>query len=185
MTAKHLRSRKKSLIIILAVALILAFAITGTAAYIVSISDSRENVFTPAKVSCLVEETFQNGVKSNVAVKNTGNVDAFVRAYMVVNWVSEDGKILSDAPIEGTDFSVVLGNSSWIKGSDGFYYYTKPVAPNTSTQKLFSAISPVTEAPEGYSLSVQILASAVQSDPESAAEEIWGVNVSGTDLIPY
>lgn len=185
MTAKHLRPRKKAPAIIIAIALLIAFAVGGTAAYMVSISERHENVFTPAKVSCLVEETFENGVKSDVSVKNTGNVDAFIRAALVATWVSEDGKILSDAPIEGTDFSVVLGNSSWIKGSDGFYYYTKPVAPNTSTQKLFSAISPVTEAPEGYSLSVQILASAVQSDPEGAAEEIWGVNVSGTDLIPY
>ena len=185
MTAKHLRPHKKATAIIIAIALLIAFAVGGTTAYIVSISERHENVFTPAKVSCLVEETFENGVKSDVSVKNTGNVDAFIRAALVATWVSEEGKILSSAPIEGTDFSVVLGSGSWIKGSDGFYYYKTAVEPDSSTQILFTSVTTVTEPPEGYKLSVQILASAIQSNPEKVVEEAWNVIVKDSNIAPY
>ncbi len=184
MLAKHDRSNKKTPIIILALVLILVFAVPGTFAYIFSVSDTAVNEFTPAKVSCSVEETFANGVKSDVSVKNTGNTDAFIRAFMIASWVDDNGNVLSSAPVEGTDFSVILGDSNWLNGSDGFYYYKKPIAPNSRTKNLFKTVTPITEAPEGYSLKIQILASAIQSSPEKAAEEAWGVNVTDSTLIP-
>ena len=69
----------------------------------------------------------------------------------------------------------------WVKGNDGYFYYRTPVAPGNSTGESLLSCTPY--YPEGvdpqYILSVEILATAVQSTPASAVQEAWGVMPSG------
>ena len=168
-------SRKLNLIIVIAVALCITLVATvgGVWSYLVSRTDTVSNEFVPAKVTCEVEETFQNGVKENVCIKNTGNVNAFIRAAVVVTFEADDGKVLANAPVE---------NADWQKGADGFWYHKKSVSPNNTTSQLIGKAEAVS-VPDGYKLNIRILATAIQSDPESAVKEAWNVTVSGGTLI--
>lgn len=72
-------SSRKALFALVSV-LVLIFAAVGvTVAYLQTQTEPLENQFTPAKVSCKVEETFDGNVKSNVTIRNTGDTDAFIR----------------------------------------------------------------------------------------------------------
>ena len=80
---------KKNKWIILTVSLILLLALSvGIAAsYIITGTSPIENIFDPARISCSVES--DDGLtKSNVYVKNTGNVPIYVRTVIIVNWQS-------------------------------------------------------------------------------------------------
>ena len=86
---KHL-NRKKTVLLLAMVVLILAGAVGGTLAYIVTSSGPVQNTFTPAHVTCAVEESdFVDGtstIKNNVTIRNTGNTSAYIRAAVVANW---------------------------------------------------------------------------------------------------
>ena len=96
---------------------------------------------------------------------------------MIVNWVSvENGNVYSVNPT-ASDYTLALGTSGWTKGSDGYYYYVAPIAAGDSTAELFSTITPLVEAPDGYELRATVLASAVQAEPTDAVTAFWRVTV--------
>ena len=185
MFVKGNRISKKTLVLIASGILILAMAVGGVLAYLVAKTAPVTNDFTPAEVSCEVVETFEENIKRDVKIQNTGNTDAFLRTVVVVNWVSEsgNGKILSTAPVEGVDYQVTWGSDSWVQGTDGFWYFTKPVAPQDLTANLIDTASLNSEAPEGYQLHIRILASAIQSSPEYVVEQAWNVSVQHGELV--
>ena len=163
--------------------LLIACAVGGTYAYLSSKTDPVSNEFVPAKVSCTVEETFQNGEKSDVKVQNTGNIDAYIRAAVVATFVSENGKVLATAPEEGVDYIVTWGAAGWRKGTDGYWYHAEPIAPGKTTTPLIDSASGVS-APAGYRLHIQILATAFQAEPDTAVQEAWHVTVMNGEIIP-
>ena len=152
-------------------------------AYMRRQTDVVENVFVPAKVSCSVEEEFIDGVKRNVKVRNTGNIDAYIRATVIATFVSDDGKVLATAPAEGTDYTVIWAAEGWTKGADGFWYHTKSVKPNETTAPLINSAQMVS-APSGYRLHIQILATGIQSAPDHVVQESWGVSINNGEIIP-
>ena len=84
--------------VVLAALLVLVLGIVGTTlAWLTDKTKDLTNTFEYAKVSCNVEETFENNVKSEVKVKNTGNTDAYIRATYVVTIRDKEGNILYDA----------------------------------------------------------------------------------------
>ena len=155
----------------------------GVWAYLTAKTNTLTNTFEPAKVTCSIEETFSNGIKKNVAVRNTGNVDAYIRAYAVATFQSGDGKVLATAPVEGVDYTVTWTNNGWNKGTDGFWYYSSAVAPNALTPNLIDTAT-VISTPDGYSLNIQIIATAIQSNPENAVFESWGITPTNGKLFP-
>ena len=69
---------------------------------------------------------------------------------------------------------------------NGYYYYTAPVAPHASTGVLIDLCTPVAgRAPEGYTLSVNVLASAIQSVPAEAVGQAWGVSIAPGSVTAY
>ena len=171
--AKVYMSRTTALLI--AIVMIVGAAIGSTVAYLIARSDSMVNYFTYATVSCAVTENVNGPSKSDVQVKNTGTPDAYIRADVGVNWIDADGKILPTTP-EGCGCTIDLNpDSKWTLGEDGFYYYWTPVAPGEKTEG--SLVNCTVSVPAGsdYKLSVEILATAVQSDPAKAVKEAWGV----------
>ena len=164
-------------LLILAVVL----AIGGTLAYIIANTVSVENKFTPGEVSCEVVEQWEepHKVKSNVRIKNTGNTAAYIRATYVVTWQKENGTVNGKMPVVGTDYTIVFAdNTGWKKIGD-YWYYTSPVAAGGETGVLIASckLAEGAAVPTGYHLSVEIIASAIQSEPDTVVAEKWKVNV--------
>lgn len=179
---KHLERKKhrKSFILLVSLVLILVFAVGGTLAYLVTSTASIENLFNASNVSVAVTETLANGVKSNVKVQNTGNTDAYIRAAVVINWQNESGNVYGQVPTSN-DYSITwnLTDTGWFQGNDGFYYYKNAVAPTKTTEEaLITSCTWLNEPPaDGYTLTVEILASGIQASPKNAVESAWGVSV--------
>lgn len=169
----------KTLFALLAIVMVIGAVVGTTVAFLVDKTGNVQNTFEYAKVSCEVTEEFKNNTKEHVQVKNTGTTDAYIRATYVVNWLDKDGKIAASDP-EGYSYSLnVNPDGKWTKMGD-YYYYLTPVAPGKSTPESLltcTVIYPVTENPE-YTLSVEILATAIQSTPANAVTEAWGVTPS-------
>lgn len=160
---------KKSLVLLVCVALLLTCAVGSTVAYLKDGTKTVTNTFDPAEVDIEIEETFDGNVKSDVKIKNVKNIDAYIRAAVIVTWQDDDGKVYATAPVAGTDYTITWKKDGWEAGTDGFYYYTSPVAPGASTGVLFTACQPVAgKAPEGYTLHVEILAQGIQADGTGA-----------------
>ena len=172
-----MKMTKKLLIIMISAVIALSAAVGTTLAYLLSQTPEVENSFIPVYVKCEVVEDFTGSVKSNVAVKNTGHINAYVRSTYVVMWVADDGSVYGTAPKEGVDYTVNFGSPSWDIGSDGFYYYSLPVSPNSTTEVLISSLSAISEPPEGYHLTVHVAATAIQAEPADAIESAWGATV--------
>lgn len=174
---------KKAIVpVVLCICLALG-TVGGVWAFFTSKSDTLSNQFIPAQVSCRVEETFQGGIKSNVMIQNTGNVDAYVRAVVVATFVDADGKVLAISPEEGVDYTVEWATNGWTLGSDGFWYYAEPVAPSAFTSNLIETAALIT-SPEQFALNLQIVATAIQADPPSAVQSAWGIMPENGRIIP-
>ena len=165
----------KAACLLLAIVLVIGAAVGTTIAFLVADTKPVENKFEYAKVSCAVQESFDGEIKKNVQIRNTGTTDAFIRATYVVNWVDQDGNIAASVP---EDYSYTLTenpNGNWEKNDDGYFYYLTPVAPGDSTPGSLLVCTVTYPANPEYTLSVEILATAIQSSPVSAVTEAWGV----------
>ena len=184
MNGKRVMKTKKPVALV-AILVLLCCAVAGTVAYLVTSTDPMTNTFTPAKVTTSVEETFDGITKSNVRIQNTGNIAAYIRAAVIVNWADDKGNV-SGTPVKDTDYVMDLNivtrenpNAPWFKGSDGYYYCKTSVAPDGSTPALINTCEPAANmAPEGYALQVTILADGIQSEPADAVIQAWGVTVA-------
>lgn len=181
--------RNKKLILLISVVAILILALTAgtTLAWLKASSGPVVNTFEPARVTSQVEEKTNNGIKSEVKIKNTSNIDAYIRATVVINWVDKDGNIAAQKPVKGTGYTIEynLTSNGWWQGNDGYYYYSSAVAPEDLTGVLIKECKAVADkAPEGYSLSVEIIADAIQSVPDKAVSDAWNVTVADGKIKP-
>lgn len=173
--------KKKSLITLVSLLAVLCVTVGGTLAFLVDTDGPITNIFNPSEVTTAVTETNQNGVKTNVQIKNTGDTDAYIRAAVVVTWQNEAGEVYGQAPAE-SDYKIVWG-TGWKKHTDGFWYYTSPVAAGASTTNLIDSCSLAENAavPAGYFLNVEIIGSGIQSkglssDNKKPVVEAWSVD---------
>lgn len=170
-----LKATSKKLIVTLACVLLTALIGVGaTLAYLFAQTPPLENTFTPVFLTC---ET-QGSVKTGASVKNTGDVDGYIRVAVVCSWVSEtDNSVHASKAEEGTDYTATWNTTAWIKGADGFYYYVSPVKAGEATEVLLSGFTRIAQPPQGYTLTVQINATAIQAEPAEAVVSSWGVTV--------
>ena len=184
--------KTKQPVALVALLVLLCCTVAGTLAYLVDSTDPVTNTFTPAHVSTAVDETFENGVKSDVKIQNTGDIDAYIRATVVVNWASdsetEKNVVSGIVPKEGTDYTIDWTMVNWVKVGD-YYYYTQKVAAKGETKQLFTdcKLKEGVTPPSGYHLQVTILADGIQADGVGVAsdgktttpmEDAWGVDPS-------
>lgn len=158
--------------------LVIGLAISGTLAYITATVDCITNTFQPSQVTTAVVETFENGVKKDVKIQNTGDIDAWIRAYVLVTWQDGNGNVYGELPVKDTDYTITYDLASgWLKGEDGFYYWSTPLAfqeGSNLTGVLLSECKAINgQAPEGYSLAVEIVGSGLQSVPARVFNETW------------
>lgn len=160
-------------VLLLAALVVIAMGVVGgTVAYLVTKTDPVVNTFTPGVVSCKIDETFDGTTKSNVYVTNTGNTNAYIRAAIIVTWKDSSGNIAATVPVEGYDYNLKLNTNNWTHSGD-YYYYKSSVEPNGTTEKLVESCTAL-KSNGDYTLSVEILADAIQSSPDSAVTQAWG-----------
>lgn len=182
--------RRRSIILLVSLLSVIALSIGTTLAFIFTNTGKVENTFNPAQISCEVSEKFEDNIKSDVKIKNKGNTDAYIRAAVIVTWVNNDGNVYAVEPQIDIDYTITFSdnlNDNWLSDKNGFYYCKAPVAPDSDTPQLIKECKVIEgKAPEGYHLSVEILASAIQSEPSSVVAEQWGVTVtdSGITQVP-
>ena len=169
---------KKARIALIAVALLLINLVGSSVAYMLDKTSKVSNTFEPAEVSCAVVEngneytahTVNVSSKSNVSIKNTGNVPAYIRAAILVTWKSENGTVYAMKPEMGTekDYTLQLNYNDWFE-EGGFYYYKSAVSVDSLTSNLITSATQIKEGPVGlnntqYYLSIEILSEAIQAD---------------------
>ena len=183
---------KRKRIIALLVGVILLAGTAGTLAWL-SVTGVLVNQFGIGSVTPSVQETLNGKVKSDVKAKNTGTAPAYIRAAVDIYWQdATSGARLWDEPQADSDYEIAWSvadasgansASSWVKASDGFYYWTSPVAPNTETDVLIASVTEL-KAIEGRNLVVDVSTQAVQSVPDDAVREAWNCTVQDSVLVP-
>lgn len=167
------RKKRENLIVALAV-LVCSVVCCSTFAFIYTKTAPVVNEFQGSAVGVKVDETFENNIKTNVAIENTGTAESYVRAMIVVTWKAKDGSVAPEVPEKDVDYELELGTSSnWVL-KDGMYYYTKPLVAGGKTDVLISRCVQLKEK-AGYQLSVEIITQAIQSSPVDAVIEAWNV----------
>lgn len=158
----------RTAVLLIAVLLLITTAVGSTAAFLVTKTGPVVENFAYAQVSCQVTDT--------MGLKNTGTAQAYIRASYAVNWRDGEGIIAAVTP-DGYSCDLDENQGAWVDGGDGYFYYPAPVAPGGETPSLLTCRVSYPEDPE-YTLSVEVVAEAIQSTPAEAAEEAWGVRVS-------
>lgn len=168
---------------VIATALLLALAISGTVAWLTTKGAPITNTFNPSKVACEVTESFNGTVKSSVNVKNTGDIDAYIRVKLVTYRTNAQGQ-----HIGGTaalpEFTPGAG---WV-AYNGYYYYTKPVAPNAQPENALIGsieLKASYDDADGGKQAIDVMAEAIQSVPAKAVGEAWGVTISEGSVTAY
>ena len=158
-----------------ATVLLLALTVGGTVAWLTSKTNDITNTFTPSKVTCEVQESFDGKVKTNVNVKNTGDTTAFIRVKLVSYRTNDAGEHIGGTAEPSFNF-----RANWVKYGD-YYYYTLPVAagqtPATNLADRIELTETYTDADGGHQ-SIDVIAEAIQSQPEAAVSEAWGEEFS-------
>lgn len=180
---------RRGLIVVFAIATLFIFVVGGTVAYFFASTNNIVNTFVPGEVKCEVVETFENNTKSSIKVMNTGTTSAYMRVCFTTYWVEK----YTEDDVEKTR---VLGRnavlpaftlaSDWVKGADGYYYYTKPVPPKTNnlTGELLASGSSMQLGVDADNPNivqvVEVFAEAIQSAPDDAVIEAWGADKGGS-----
>ena len=172
--AKHYRSNFKPLLLLL---LVIVIAVTGTVlAYMFKRTDTKVNFLSPAKINCVIDETFVDDSKTSIRVTNDSNTDAYIRVKFVTYWM-KDGEI---APKPSTALSITT-KAGWDAGEIGTYYYTEAVAKGETVELLAAPLT--LEEVDGYKQVVDVFAETIQSKPASAVTNSWGVVVDSDGRI--
>ncbi len=163
---------------------LLTLTVGGTVAYLVASTDNVVNTFTPSHVDCTVDEVFNDNTKTSVTVTNTSDINAYLRVKLVTYRVNEDGNhIGGTAGIP----SFTLGEN-WFKYGD-YYYYTKPVAPGSSTPSLIAGNGLTLQGryddADGGKQAIDVMAEAIQSVPDKAVGEAWKVTIAPGSVTAY
>jgi len=176
--ARHRARRKtpgKLVTAVVALALVFAATLSGTLAYLYTKSDTVQNSFVEGYADYFVVENFDGLEKSGVKVQNTGNVPAYIRVKLLPGWYDGEGKnIVAKTAWE----PVFTPEAGWVKGNDGFWYYTSPVEPKQYTSVLISSITLGVDSVTLYKQSLEIIASCIQSVPDDAVLDAWDSGVS-------
>lgn len=174
--------RSRLVLTVLSAALLLTLVIGGTLAYLTDDSTPIVNKFTPSHVSCEVTESFNGTVKSNVNVKNTSDIAAYLRVKLVTYRANDSGQHIGGTAMVPT----FTPGTDWFE-ANGYYYYSKPVAPGGTPETPLIGTSGITLVSysdvDGGKQVIEVMAEAIQSVPDSAVEAAWtGVQVVNGNL---
>ena len=179
------KGRGRLAMMVLSIVLLLGVAIGGTIAWLSTKTTPVTNTFTPARVTCKVEEDFNEdtGVKTNVNVTNTGNIAVYIRVKLVTYRTNDAGQ-----HIGGTaELPKFTPGENWVEYGE-YYYYTLPVAPEEKPAANLAEKMTLTgsyEDADGGKQALDVMAEAIQSEPKKAVGEAWGVRISQGSVTDY
>ena len=180
------RRRGRATAMLLATVMLFALAVGGTIAWLIDKDRPLVNTFDPSKVTCEVQEKFDGKVKSDVNVKNTGDIDAFIRVKLVTYRTNNAGQHIGGTAA----LSQFTLGANWVE-YNGYYYYTLPVAPGDKPATKLTDSMTLTESyddADGGHQSIDVMAEAIQSVPEDAVKAAWGagfsINADGSLNVP-
>lgn len=173
--------KQRIIAVLLVSAVLISLLLCGTIlAYMFKQTDEKNNEFTPAQVTCVVDESFDGETKSRIQVRNTSNIDAYLRVRLVSYWVDADGNIVAK-PSQMPQIQMAAG---WLKGSNDTYYYQESVSPNALTADLLSAAITLEQDPDtGYRQVLEVFSEAIQSEPTKAVSNSWHVTIDANGYI--
>lgn len=179
------KGRGRLAMMVLSIVLLLGVAIGGTIAWLSTKTTPVTNTFTPARVTCEVEEDFNEdtGVKTNVNVKNNGNIAVYIRVKLVTYRTNDDGQHIGGK----AELPTFDSGKNWVE-KDGYYYYTLPVAPDEKPAANLADSMTLTgsyEDADGGKQALDVMAEAIQSEPKKAVGEAWGVRISQGSVTDY
>lgn len=172
------KRRGRMATVVLSLVLLLALAVGGTVAWLNARTPKVTNTFTPAHVTCEVEEAFDKttGVKADVNVKNTSDIDVYIRVKLVTYRTNDAGQ-----HIGGTaELPAFTLGENWVE-KNGYYYYTLPVAPGKTPAANLADKMTLTASyddADGGKQALDVMAEAIQSAPEEAVADAWGVKIA-------
>lgn len=118
-----------------------------TTAYYVS-EDTKENIAVMGNMGTNIREDLYDLEKKNISVTNTGNVDCYVRVMVKIPKIKDSAGEIYTAAVRDcngkiidldTASSITSGSGVWQRDStDGYWYYSKPVAAGSTIQFLNS-----------------------------------------------
>lgn len=168
-------------VLVLSLLLIVGISIGITLAYLKTNTNAVVNTFKPSYVDCEVQETFDGEKKTEVNVKNTSDIEAYIRVKLVTYRVNDkEERIGGKAEIPG----FTLGDD-WVLDNE-FYYYTKPVVPggmpSANLADSMTLVGQYDDADGGRQV-IEVMAEAIQaagtdSAGNTPAELAWGVDPS-------
>lgn len=177
---KRMKNRKKTILLAVTIALVLAASVGGTIAWITTSTPGIENVFKPVEVDTKLVESFSNNSKTSIQVQNASDETRYIPVYVRVavsgNWVL-NGEIV--APWTGMPNTI---NSDWFKQGD-FYYYKKVLPVGGITSNLLDTNYPIRPAkpetvPADAHLEVDVLHQSIQANPTTVVKGLWPVDAS-------
>jgi len=137
---------KKALI---ALALVAIVGVVGaTFAYYTSTA-TVENEFTTGTYGTTVTEVFTSPddwtpgttTEKVVNVTNTGNVPIAIRVKYTEKWTAADGTTVLSGESDGERVAQFETGSSWIKATDGYYYYNTNLTQNQTTSNFIESVT--------------------------------------------
>jgi len=176
--------KKKKIKLLVASMAVAAMLVGGTLAWFTFHQDM-DNHFTTGSVKTNIHEKFdpekgkdmQPGVKvtKQVSVENTGKSAALLRVKITPVWDAKGNLPQSDAT-EAVDLNLA-NNSDWIKGNDGYYYYTKVLAKGATSSQLLDSVDikgtfNMTEDYQNRGLTVKVESDAIQTT-NGAWQDAW------------
>lgn len=172
------KRRGRMATVVLSLVLLLALAVGGTVAWLNARTPKVTNTFTPAHVTCEVEEAFDKttGVKTDVNVKNTSDIDVYIRVKLVTYRTNDAGQHIGGT----TELPAFTLGENWVE-KDGYYYYTLPVAPGKTPAANLADKMTLTASyddADGGKQALDVMAEAIQSVPEEAVADAWGVKIA-------
>ena len=166
---------KRAVLLVLSLVMILSVSVGGTLAYLIAQSETRTNVFEPGEVTTTTEEKFDGILKENVQISaEKSNIDTYIRAKIVVNWIEENGNVSALSPAIDTDYTISINNVDWTQKGDGFWYCKDVVKAGEKSPVLINSCAPNENmGPVNAQLQVTILSQAIQAS-DKAVEDAWG-----------
>jgi len=172
---------KKLLITALTLAMILGLAVGATVAFVLTNTEELENTFVPGKVQVTVQLTPSNStgtLSSAVVANDKSNIPVYIRVAVVTNWAHQNGGVCGAEHTQQLPTIPLNTAEGWVKGTDGYYYYTKPVPVGQATENLLNAAISLPTATDGCKAQVYVLATAIQAQGTNgenlAIRDAWG-----------
>lgn len=169
--------------LLLSMVLLIVIAIGGTVAYLVTKDEPVENTFTPSHVACKVTEEFDGKEKKNVNVENIGDTEAYIRVKLVTYRVNDQKQHIGGA----ADIPNFEPGTNWVKFGD-YYYYTLPVEPGKKPASALINEMKLTGSyndADGGKQVIEVMAEAIQSGPQQAVGQAWGVSITVGNVADY